>query len=162
MSHFITREKAILEIEKNRNEGECLICSLINGKANFILEKNDRITVFLSEYPRFKGQIMIAPTLHVEQFSRMNEEVWKEMNGFALKSARILEKLFLPARCYIASTGSPENLPMTCPHIHINVIPVYDRTLQPAQVFTWAHGVYAGSGEEWNGLFSEIKNEWSH
>jgi diadenosine tetraphosphate (Ap4A) HIT family hydrolase len=159
MPHLISREQALLELQKNKS-GNCFLCSLINGNAKFILEKNNSVTVFLSEYPRFWGQIMIAPNIHSEKFFELDENTWKEMNHFALKSARILEKLFSPVRCYIASTGSPENLPMTCPHNHINVIPVYDATLKPAQVFTWANGLYAGSEVEWKELFSLLSKEW--
>ena len=161
MPHLISRAEALFELEKNKTEEKCFLCSLVSGNAKFILEKNNLVTVFLSEYPRFWGQIMIAPNLHSEKFSSLDEGAWKMMNKAALKSARILEKLFSPARVYIASTGSPENLPMTCPHNHINVIPVYDAALKPSQVFTWGNGLYAGREEEWKELFSAVNLEWT-
>jgi diadenosine tetraphosphate (Ap4A) HIT family hydrolase len=158
MPHLITREEAINAL--GDETGECFICDLIHGNAAYLLERRNGVTAFLSRYPRFWGQVMVAPDVHSETFTALDTETWTAMNTVAHKAARIAEKLFSPARCYIASTGSAQQLPMTCPHIHINIIPVPDAGLKPADVFTWKNGLCDGTAEEWSALFLQFKSEW--
>ncbi|MCE9610716.1 MAG: hypothetical protein K8R23_11030 [Chthoniobacter sp.] len=158
MPHLITREQALASLA--RAEPACFICELAAGGAPYPLADENGVAVFLSQYPRFWGQIIIAPTAHCEFFTELNPETWLTMSAAALKAARLLEHRFAPARCYIASLGSPRLLPMSCPHLHLNVLPVPAGEWKPCDVFTWKHGLYDGTPEEWQGCWRQMQTDW--
>ncbi|MBI3510755.1 MAG: HIT family protein [Bacteroidetes bacterium] len=160
MPHFISKEEALSRLQMENSNRSCLLCELLKTKSEFTVAEDEETIVFLSRYPRFWGQIIVAAKIHSEKFSELKDKTWKNMNEHALKAARILEKKFSPARCYIASVGSEQNLPMTCPHIHFNIIPVMNLNLKPSEVFTWSNGLFDGTEEEWSNLFSLLKREW--
>ena len=86
----------------------------------------------------------------------MNEAEWSEMNEAIRKTSIVTEKVLKPQRVFVARTGSSDNLLNTCPHIHFNIIPIYDVTQSSSEIFTWENGLYAGDEEEWKTLFVNL------
>ena len=157
MSSIILREQAIDDINSSLKKGECLVCSILNSDSNYILNKGKYSTTVLSKYPRTWGQTMILLNSHKTVVSEVSKEEWNELTENSRKVSVILENVLKPLRCYIASLGSIENLPNTCPHIHFNVIPIYKAEDKPSEIFTWEKGVIAADEKEWGDLFEKIK-----
>ncbi len=157
MPEVVSKIKALALLSEEGNEHECLMCR-INANAAYILWEDEHCIVLLSEYPRFWGHIIVSAKQHVETFTELPDETHTALFKNAYKAAKILEQLIKPARCYVASVGSEQNLVNTCPHIHIHVIPVTGKSLKPSEVFTWEKGIFSGSKKEWSTLCFSIKS----
>jgi len=160
MPQLITREAALAQIGKEISPGECLVCHLLKKESARVLQREAYATVLLSSYPRFWGQVMLCVNRHVESYSELKDEEWEELSHFSLEYARRLETQLQPVRVYIAALGAPQPLPHTCPHLHVNLLPVYDAQLKPSEALTWTNGLYAGSEEEWQELFQKLSAEF--
>jgi diadenosine tetraphosphate (Ap4A) HIT family hydrolase len=158
MPHIISRQEAISKIEKEIPKGKCLACYLIENSPKYILQEGKHCTVLLSEYPRCWGQVMVIANRHVISFTELMSEEWTEISKYIMSSSKTIEKALKPLRCYVAATGATENMVMTSPHLHFNIIPVYHKTDKPSGIFTWVHGVYSGTAEEWEELYETLKS----
>jgi diadenosine tetraphosphate (Ap4A) HIT family hydrolase len=156
MPQLISRQQALDQINSVLEAGECLVCKILSGNPVCVLEKGRYTTIALSEYPRTWGQTMVLLNVHKTTVSEITKEEWDELTEKCREYAVKIEKELKPVRCYISSLGASENLPNTCPHIHFNLIPVYDNS-KPSEIFTWEKGVYAGSEEEWKELSNKLK-----
>ncbi|MCA9645505.1 MAG: HIT family protein [Polyangiaceae bacterium] len=141
MPERISRDAAVANIELP--PGKCLACELIRGMGGAVSlwEQPD----FVCLLPRLGvafGQVLIVPRRHVVRFVELPSETWLAMSALAQRVACALERTLEPARCYVASLGTPRSdVPMSCAHLHIHVIPVLDPDARPAQVLTWSGGV---------------------
>ncbi len=160
MPYVISREEALLQIEKQIPRGECLICHLVEKREEFILHKGIYTTVVLSLYPRTWGQIMVMSDKHITSFNELDTAAWSEMTELLLKATKAAESVLRPLRCYVAATGSLSNYPMTSPHLHFNIIPIYAESDKPSTIFTWEQGISAGSESEWEELYRSLKGEF--
>ena len=107
----------------------------------------------LSRFPVCWGQIVVALDEHLVSYAQVSAAQWSDLSLLALRCAQMLEAELAPARCYLTATGSSEEgLPMTTPHIHINVIPVDDPTLHPKEVLTWDRGIVVADDRDWHDL----------
>jgi diadenosine tetraphosphate (Ap4A) HIT family hydrolase len=156
MTKIISREKAFEEINKVLPKDECLVCWL-HKNAEYVLDKGKFSTTILSKYPRNWGHTMVLLNSHKTSISEITKEEWSELLEQTRIAAAAIEKKLTPLRCYIASLGATENLPNTCPHIHFNIIPIYNVNDKPATVLTWEHGVVTGDEKEWEELFNQLK-----
>lgn len=157
MPYLIPRQKAIDEINSTLKKGKCLACWILKSNAKYVLHKGKHITVALSEYPRTWGQIMVILNSHKISVSETTTEEWDELSEYTRIATIAIEKVLNPLRCYIASLGATENLPNTCPHLHFNILPIYNVDDTPSSIFTWQNGLYAADDIEWNSLSSELK-----
>jgi diadenosine tetraphosphate (Ap4A) HIT family hydrolase len=161
MPHLVPKSTALNELEQTGFTPErCLICRLVKETTLTIFEDEYTI-VFLSEYPRFWGHTIVSLKRHVERFSDLNEIEYGYLFENARKAAITIEKALNPVRTYVASIGAAENKINTCPHIHVNVLPIYEKDVKPSQVFTWENGVYMGTEIEWEELKNTMKNGMS-
>ena len=160
MPKLITRSEAISRIEKEIKTGECLSCHLIANRKDLILFKGRSCTVMFSEFPRTWGQTMIILHAHKISFSEMEMEEWTEINEAIRKTSIVTEKILKPHRVFIARTGSSDNLLNTCPHIHFNIIPIYDVDQRSSDIFSWEHGLFSGEVEEWSELYGKMSSAW--
>lgn len=81
----------------------------------------------------------------------------------ALGLPRIIprERALRSARCYVASLGAAsDDLPMTSPHLHLHVIPIYKAEDKPSAVLTWDRGVTIADEEEWAELHRILLGAW--
>ena len=159
MPVLISRQQAIAKLEKEIPQGACLLCH-VSKQHNYILHKGKHTTVLLSEYPRCWGQIMVMVNRHVVSFTELHTEEWAELLTNVQKATLCAEAVLKPFRCYVAAIGSADNLLMTTPHIHFNIIPIYNKQDKPSNIFTWEHGVYSGSKEEFEDLLGELNIFW--
>jgi diadenosine tetraphosphate (Ap4A) HIT family hydrolase len=160
MPQVISREQALAEIEKQMPAGNCLICHLIEHRQNYIIHKNQYCTVLLSLYPRTWGQVMVLLNEHKTNFSDVDPGVWLDLSTLLFRATRAVESVLKPLRCYVASTGSTS--PMTSPHLHFNILPVYNESDKPSSIFTWENGLLSGTGQEWEDLFEKLKAEFAN
>lgn len=158
MPELLTREQALDEISNNTVPGTCLVCNLLEQTETRVLHRGMYATVALSGYPRFWGQLMICLHRHIEKYDEVQAVEWEETSRLTLQYAKKLEAVLEPARVYVAALGSVQPLLHTCPHLHVNLLPVYDDTLKPAAVFSWEQGVYTGTEEEWNVLLELLSS----
>lgn len=157
---MISRQEALEKINNTLKKGECLVCHILDSNSKYVLNKGKYTTTVLSEYPRTWGQTMVLLNSHKTTISEITKEEWEELTENTRAAAVVLESVLKPLRCYIASLGSTENLPNTCPHIHFNVIPIYNSSDTPSGIFTWEQGVVSAEKEEWIELFNKLKYEW--
>jgi len=160
MPYLIPRQQAIDKLNITLKEGECLGCWLVESKAKYVLHKGKYTTVLLSEYPRTWGQTMVLLNTHKISISDTTKEEWDELTQNLKKVTALLEKTLNPLRNYVASLGSIKNLLNTCPHLHFNVLPIYNDCDKPEDIFTRRNGVYDASEQEWEDLFSKLKQAW--
>lgn len=157
MPELLSKSQALEFLSKEADAPECLICR-ISRNAAYPIAEDAHCIVLLSEYPRFWGHILVCLKRHAEKHTELSAGEHAALYRQAHRSAKALEKLFRPSRCYVAALGSEEQRINTCPHIHIHVIPVADKSTKPSEVFTWGNGVYRGSKKEWKMLCTSIKS----
>ncbi|HYG51937.1 MAG TPA: HIT family protein [Flavobacteriales bacterium] len=160
MPFLISRQQAIEKINRTQEEGQCLACLLVDLSPAYTIHKGIYATVVLTEYPRTWGQTMVVLNRHVCSVSETSTAEWQEMTTYIKKTTAILEKTLSPLRCYVAGLGSIENLPMTCPHLHFNILPIYNSNDKPDKIFTWKHGLYDGTEDEWKNLHVQLTQLW--
>jgi diadenosine tetraphosphate (Ap4A) HIT family hydrolase len=157
MPYIIPRHEALDSINSTLIKGECLACSILKSKTKYILNCGMYTTVVLSKYPRTWGQIMIILNTHKTSITETTNEEWQELTDFIKKTTFAIEKTLKPLRCYISSLGATENLPNTCPHLHFNIIPIYNSKDKPENIFTWRNGVYNATEMEWENLIGQLE-----
>ena len=160
MPYIIERQDAIDRINGVLEPGECLACWLLRSEPRYLLHEGFHSVVTLSEYPRTWGQIMVVLNNHKTSVSDTTTEEWRELMENVRRAATVLEDVLKPLRCYVSSLGATENLPNTCPHLHFNVLPIYNAGDRPSDIFTWKNGVYAADEQEWKELLTGLKREW--
>ena len=158
MPHRISREDAIARLPAPDG---CALCALVREPDADTLFDDGEIVVRLSRFPVQWGHVMIVPRVHVERFGALELATWLRTNELAHRAASALEAALTPSRCYVASLGAARaDLPMTFPHVHINVIPVFDPDARPREILTWQHGVLEASEEEWEALRATLSRSW--
>lgn len=155
----ITRDEALVRIAAEA-PGGCLICGILSGRAGrvWVLREGTHTVSVLSRYPRSWGQSMVLLRRHTTTFSDVTPEEWQEASAEAHRIAARIESSLAPLRCYVSSLGTwREDLPMSSPHLHIHVDPVYDSGARPRTIFTHQHGVMAGEDAEWEALQARLR-----
>jgi diadenosine tetraphosphate (Ap4A) HIT family hydrolase len=155
MPRRISKEEAIARALAEREQEGCLVCALLAGRAGpmYLLHQGVHARALLSRYPRNWGQALILIETHTTRFSELDPEVWREANELAYAVARRLEQTLSPIRCFVTCLGTARtDLPMSSPHIHLHVDPVYDPDERPSTVLTLEHGALEAEPEEWEAL----------
>jgi len=64
------------------SHADCYYCSIIepNFQENFIIHRGKHVTIMLSHYPTYFGEIDIIPNEHIESLETMPVEMYEEMN----------------------------------------------------------------------------------
>jgi len=165
MPRLIPRAEALERIRREGGEPECLMCAILDRRVGpvHVVYEDDAMLVMLPRYVRRWGHAMVVPKLHVVSYSEVELAVWLEANRLALVTARIVEHVQRPRRCYVASTGSSagEELIQTSRHLHVHVIPLYEPDDRPADIFSWAEGVYVAEPDEWEALAASYREVWA-
>ncbi len=159
MSARIPREEAVARVAGERGDASCLVCAIRDGRlgAPHVLAQGRWCRVVLARYALRRGHALVLVDEHVTRFSDVDDATWAEATALALVTARRIERALAPVRCYVASLGSAQpDLPMSSPHLHLHVVPIYEPDDKPSRVLTWAHGVLAPSEAELRALAGEI------
>lgn len=159
----ISRRDALARIRHELGAAPCLICAIRDGAGGpqRVLARGRHARLVLSRYPIRWGHLLVLLDDHVTRFEELALDAWQESTALALDAATSLETALDPVRCYIASLGSAhDGLPMTSPHLHLHVIPLYHAADKPSGVLTWEHGVYAAPEAAWQGLQQRLAAAW--
>ena len=123
--------------------------------------EDDELLVMLPRYVRRWGHVLITPKPHHTAFSTIEPALWARTNELAHRAARMVEKVARPRRVYVASTGSSAGeLTQSSMHLHIHVIPLHEVDDKPADVFSWADGIFVAEPPEWEELQSRYRAAW--
>ena len=166
MPRLIAREEALTAIRREGGEPECLMCAIVTRAVGpvHVVHEDALSLVMLPRYVRCWGSAMVIPKAHVTTYAEIDAETWAHINALALRTARVVERVQRPRRCYVASIGSSsseQELVQSSRHLHLHVIPVHDAATKPADVFSWADGVWVADADEWDELRTRYCDAWS-
>lgn len=141
------------------------MCALVGLEAGplYTIFEDDRVLVMLPRYVRRWGQVMVIPKAHVTSYREVDPAVWAHVNGLVHVAARVVEQVERPRRCYVASIGSnptSRELLQSSRHLHVHIIPIHRPEDCPADVFSWAEGVYVAEPHEWEALRQRYRCAW--
>lgn len=159
VSARITRDEATARVSAERGDEPCLMCAIRDGKLGtpHVLERGRYCRVVLARYGLRRGHALVLVDRHVTSFAEVDDAAWAEASELALSTARRIERALSPVRCYVASLGSAaSDVPMSSPHLHLHVVPIYERTDKPSSVLTWENGVVAASDDELAALLARL------
>jgi len=126
--------------------GGCALCGLAAGypKGAQLVAENAHAIALLSRYALRRGHLLVVLREHAERFAEISWPAYRGMHELAFRCAQALERTLEPTRVFVAAFGSPVPLPMTFPHHHLHVVPLYSRDDRdrPSSVFTWQWGVH--------------------
>jgi diadenosine tetraphosphate (Ap4A) HIT family hydrolase len=162
MPTLISKTEAARRIAHERGDHPCALCALTSRPAgpDYCLDQTPHCIAFLPQYARQWGHVMILFRAHVTTYRDLTVEHWTSANMLALKAAQAAEKALQPVRCYIASLGAAVEHPMTFPHLHLHMVPVYATTDTPSSIFTTKDGVLTAEAAEWEDLHRKLRNAW--
>lgn len=141
------------------------MCALLHREAGPVhaVFEDPRALVMLPRYVRRWGQMMVIPKAHVTSYREVEATTWAYANQLAHTAAQVVEHVQKPRLCYVASIGSNpvvKELAQSSRHLHIHVIPVYQAQDRPADIFSWAEGVYVADPPEWEALRQQYQDAW--
>jgi diadenosine tetraphosphate (Ap4A) HIT family hydrolase len=152
-----------LEIERERSAafGGCVMCRLASAEhaRDWIAESAHGVVV-LDGYGATRGHLLVIARRHVERGSDLDWPVFADLQHLVWQASRALQAELSPARVYVASLGSSRPLPMSFPHHHTHVVPIYetDERARPANVFSWSSGVVRYARAEAEQLCSRLRS----
>src|SRR5690606_31164158 len=102
--------------------------------------------------------LVIAKT-HIERASDLSWEVFSDLQHLVWQATRVVQRELTPERVYVASLGASQQLPMSFPHHHVHVVPVYSsgQDARPARVFSWSSGVVCYTADESRRLADRLR-----
>lgn len=163
MPTLITRDEALRRIIDEGGHPTCLMCAIVERKVGevHVIHEDDEHLVMLPRYVRRWGHVMVVPRTHVTTYSAIDPALWARTGRLAHQTARMVERVLQPLRCYMASTGSTAGeRTQTSMHLHVHVIPLGDPDDKPSDVFSWQDGVLVGDPGEWRDLQSRYREAW--
>ncbi len=164
MPTLISRDEALARIRDEVGDVGCLMCALRDDRVGerWVVDEDADLLLVVPRYVRRWGQLLVVLKPHVTRYAQIDPRLWARANTWALRAATVVEGLLEPFRCYVTSTGSAAGeLTQSSAHVHIHVVPVYDATDRPRDVFSWSEGVYVATSEEWRVLTDRVRTAWS-
>lgn len=123
----------------------CSMCGLVEGypQGTERIGENGAAIAVLDRYATRPGHLLVVLRRHIESLTALGWEEYADVQKLAWELARAVERALSPKRIYMASLGAASNVPMSFPHVHLHVIPLYDGGTgdRPAEVLTWQNGV---------------------
>jgi len=88
--------------------------------------------------------------------------VYADLQALAYQACTALERVLEPVRTFVAVLGASRGLPMSFPHFHVHVLPVYEtgEGARPAHVFSWSIGVLVYEDAEARELAAKLRAAW--
>jgi diadenosine tetraphosphate (Ap4A) HIT family hydrolase len=160
---LISRDEALQRIRHDVTPGACLMCALRDDHAGdrWIIDEDDELLLVLPRFVRRWGQLLVVLKPHVTRYHEVDPRLWLRASAWALRGAVVVERCMQPVRCYVTSTGSAAGeLTQSSAHMHIHMIPVYDESDRPRDIFSWQDGVYVADTSEWQALQREYRAAW--
>jgi histidine triad (HIT) family protein len=169
MPRTVQKPEALELLEQNRREllpsGDgCMMCALVrrSNESFELLRESEHGVALLDRFGSREGHIIVISRRHVEDTSQLPWETYSDLQRLAYEASAALRRAFNPARIFIAILGASTELPMSFPHFHIHVLPVYetDERARPAFVFSWSAGVLVYEDREARELAERLRSAW--
>jgi len=152
------------EVEPSKLFGGCVMCRLAsNMHAHEWIADSEHGVVVLDGYAATRGHLLVIAKRHVERGSDLEWEQFSDLQRLVWQACRVVETKLRPDRVYTASLGASKQLPMSFPHYHGHVVPIYetDERARPAHVFSWSQGVLRYSLDEARALRRQLRDGWT-
>ena len=142
----------------------CVMCALVAGHPSdreVLAERPGAIAV-LGRLVVRRGHVLVVLRRHVESIGAMPWSEYADVQRLAWEAACTLERGLRPRRVFVAALGSATQLPMSFPHHHVHVLPLFDggEADRPSEVLTWRHGVSLYDGDEARELADTLRRDW--
>ncbi len=166
--HRAQKEEALALLAEHRHalgakDDACLMCLLAEGRGTPgpVLETEDGV-VLLDRFASREGHLIVVSRDHVESLPELAWSRYSALQRIAFDATRALDRVLSPVRFYVAALGAPTAVPMSFPHFHLHVIPLFeaDDSARPARVFSWTDGVVVYEDDEAEALAQRIRDAW--
>lgn len=162
---------ALLAVEREALLGKgkdgCVLCALVRrareGANENLLAENEHGVALLDRFASRRGHILIVSQRHVEQTTALGFAVYSGLQRLAYEASIAIERCLAPVRSFIAVLGASEPVPMSFPHFHIHVLPVYEtgEAARPANIFSWTTaGIVIYDDAEARELVAKLRSNW--
>lgn len=102
-----------------------IFTKIINGDIpSYKIAEDDRHYAFLDINPAAEGHTLVIPKQEVDYIFDLEADALADLNRFAQKVARGIDRALNPIRTGIIVEG------MEVPHAHIHLIPIYKKSQQ--------------------------------
>ncbi len=152
------------EEERSKAFGGCVMCRLAHcASAHEWIAESEYGVVVLDGFGATMGHLLVIAKTHIEQASSLSWDVYTDLQRLVWEGTRVVEMELGPERVYVATLGSSRQLPMSFPHHHTHVVPVYetDERARPANVFSWTSGVIRYGAAEARELRARLRAAWA-
>lgn len=158
----------LLAVEREALLGKgpgCVLCALVRRAregSNLIAETEHGIAL-LDRFASRPGHVIVVSRRHVERTTALGHAAYVELQGLAYDACIAVERCLNPVRTFVAVLGASESVPMSFPHFHIHVLPVYEtgEAARPANVFSWTTaGIVIYDDAEARELVHRLKSNW--
>jgi histidine triad (HIT) family protein len=165
----LDKDEALERLESEREQsaafGGCVMCRLASYDcAHAWIAQSEHGVVVLDGYAATTGHLLVIAREHVERTSELSWEVHSDLQRLVWQATRVVDAELAPERVYVATLGAGKPLPMSFPHHHVHVVPVYatDERARPARVFSWSSGVVCYTEEESKRLADRLRGAWQN
>lgn len=160
MSRRASREEALA----HALNVPCVMCCLADEarSPDDLVAADAHTLVRLDRLGASHGHLMVILRAHETAVESLPWDAYEALQRAAWRASRVLAEVVSPRRVWVASLGSPDPLPMSCPHLHVHVVPVHGagEETRPARVFSWAEGVTVYDDDEARALVSALRARW--
>ena len=139
--------------------GGCVPCALARGfLPRRTVASRDGVTVVLERFAVRRGHVVVIPDEHAVSVSSLPLARWAVVQDLAWRAAVAVERVLAPRRTFVASLGTVEDVPISFPHVHVHVLPVFESgpDARPARVLSWGAGVWIYDDDEAHALAAEL------
>jgi diadenosine tetraphosphate (Ap4A) HIT family hydrolase len=163
----VPKPEALLLLEQFRSgftRDACLPCELVaRARAeSTALAENEHAVVLLNRFAQRRGHLMVWLKRHQEHVHELAWPVYQAMHQLGYEACRALHGALQPVRVYSAVLGSTAVIGNSYAHLHIHVIPVFERDdrARPARVFSWSEGIVIYEDGEAAALRDTLRAHW--
>jgi diadenosine tetraphosphate (Ap4A) HIT family hydrolase len=144
--------------------GGCAMCGMAAGHPPDleILAERPAAIVVLDRLGVRPGHLLVILRRHAEMIGDIPWPEYAEVQRLAWEAACAVERALSPKRVFVAALGSAARLPMSFPHHHVHVLPLFDggEGDRPSEVLTWRHGVLLYSADDARDLAVRLRDAW--
>jgi diadenosine tetraphosphate (Ap4A) HIT family hydrolase len=166
---IVEKAEALELLEQNRrkllgDEGGCTMCALVRHApaSDDLLAESEHGVALLDRFGGSPGHALVIAREHREEATELGWPAYSGLQRLAYEASLAQRRALEPARIFVAVLGASTPLPMSFPHFHIHVLPVYgnDERSRPAHVFSWSAGVVLYTDAEAGELTRRLKAAW--
>ena len=123
----------------------CLFCSIAAGTVkSFIVREDPDFVVFLDAKPLNHGHCLVIPRAHIESFTALSDALVAPLFKLVRTLAAVLETDLGADGSFVAINT---NISQSVPHMHVHVVPRYEKDGLFSRGMLWIRKPYANEGE---------------